>query len=143
MPEVNWIAIVIAAVASFALGGLWYSPVLFGKAWQREAGLTHEQVQSGNFVKIFGLSLVLSLLAAWNFANFLGPRPSLALGLGAGASAGLLWVAGSFGINYLFERKSLKLFLINGGYHTLQFAIIGLVLALMPCKTCTLPACAT
>jgi hypothetical protein len=39
-------------------------------------------------------------------------------------------VAASFGINYLFERRSLKLFLINGGYHTLQFTIIGLLLAL-------------
>ena len=143
MPEVNWIAIVIAALGSFLLGGLWYSPALFGKAWQREIGLTVEQLKRGNRARIFGLSFVLALLAAWNFANFLGPRPSLALGLGAGASAGLLWVAGSFGINYLFERRSLKLFLINGGYHTLQFAIIGLVLALMPCKSCTLPACAT
>lgn len=91
--------------------------------------------------QIFGLSFVLALLAAWNFANFLGPRPSLALGIGAGASAGLLWVAGSFGINYLFERKSLKLFLINGGYHTVQFAIIGLVLALLPCQDCAAVPC--
>ena len=44
MPEVNWIAIVVAAVGSFVLGGLWYSPVLFGKAWQREAGLTDEKL---------------------------------------------------------------------------------------------------
>lgn len=141
MPEVNWIAVVIAAVASFALGAVWYSPILFGKAWQREAGLSDEQIKQGNFLRIFGLALVLSLLAAWNFANFLGPRPSLALGLGAGASAGLLWVAGSFGINYLFERKSFKLFAINGGYHTLQFAIIGLVLSLLPCKDCAQLPC--
>jgi len=143
MPELNWLAVVIAALASFLLGGLWYSPVLFGKAWQRETGLTDEQLKQGNMARIFGLSFILALLAAWNFGNFLGPRPSLALGIGAGASAGLLWVAGSFGINYLFERKSLKLFLINGGYHTLQFAVIGLVLALMPCKSCSLPACPT
>ncbi len=141
MPEVNWIAIVVAAVGSFVLGGLWYSPVLFGKAWQREAGLTDEKLRSANMAQIFGLSFVLALLAAWNFANFLGPRPSLALGIGAGASAGLLWVAGSFGINYLFERKSLKLFLINGGYHTVQFAIIGLVLALLPCQDCAQLPC--
>jgi len=143
MPELNWLAVVIAALASFLLGGLWYSPVLFGKAWQRETGLTDEQLKQGSMARIFGLSFILALLAAWNFGNFLGPRPSLALGIGAGASAGLLWVAGSFGINYLFERKSLKLFLINGGYHALQFAIIGLVLALMPCKSCSLPACPT
>ena len=55
MPEVNWIAIVVAAVASFLLGGLWYSPVLFGKAWQRETGLTDEQLKKGNMAKIFGL----------------------------------------------------------------------------------------
>jgi hypothetical protein len=115
--------------------------VLFGKAWQREAGLTDEKLRSANMAQIFGLSFVLALLAAWNFANFLGPRPSLALGIGAGASAGLLWVAGSFGINYLFERKSLKLFLINGGYHTVQFAIIGLVLALLPCQDCAAVPC--
>ena len=114
---------------------------MFGAAWQRETGITDEQLARGNKARIFGLAFVLALLAAWNFANFLGPRPSLVFGTAVGFSAGLLWVAGSFGINYLFERKSLKLFLINGGYHTLQFTIIGLVLALMPCQNCALPAC--
>ena len=138
MPEVDWIAVMVAAIASFLLGGLWYSPLLFGKVWQREAGLSDEKLKQGNMAKIFGLSFVLALLAAWNFANFLGPRPSVVFGTAVGASAGLLWVASSFGINYLFERKSLKLFLINGGYHTVQFTLIGLVLALLPCKDCTL-----
>jgi hypothetical protein len=75
---------------------------------------------------------VLSLVASLVFALFLGPRPPVSLGLGAGFAAGLCWVGASFGINYLFERKSLKLFLINAGYHTMQFTIIGLVLALWP-----------
>lgn len=132
MPEVNLLAVLAAAVASFLLGGLWYSPVLFAKAWQREAGVSDAQLKSANMALIFGLAFVLSLVAAFVFALFLGPRPPLALGLGAGSSAGLCWVASSFGINYLFERKSLKLFLINGGYHTLQFTIIGLILALWP-----------
>jgi Protein of unknown function (DUF1761) len=132
MPEYNIWAVLTAAVASFVLGGLWYSPMLFGKAWQRQTGLSDEQLKNGNMALIFGLAFVLSLAAAFVFAMFLGPRPPLALGLGAGASAGLFWVSSSFGINYLFERKSLKLFLINGGYHTLQFTLIGLILALWP-----------
>ena len=132
MPEFNLWAVITAAVASFILGGLWYSPVLFGKAWQRETGLSDEQLAGGNMALIFGLAFVLSLVAAFVFALFLGPRPPLALGLGAGSSAGLCWVASSFGINYLFERKSLKLFFINGGYHTLQFTLIGLILARWP-----------
>lgn len=48
----------------------------------------------------------------------------------AGFSAGLCWVAGSFGINYLFEQRPLSLFLTNGGYHTLQYTLIGLILGL-------------
>ncbi|CAN5268969.1 hypothetical protein BH24PSE2_BH24PSE2_14270 [soil metagenome] len=132
MPEINLWAVFAAALASFVLGGLWYSPVLFGRTWQREAGLSEDRLKSGNMGLIFGLSFLLSLAAALVFAAFLGPRPPLALGLGAGAAAGLFWVAGSFAINYLFERKSLKLFLINGGYHALQFTIIGLVLGLWP-----------
>jgi hypothetical protein len=127
MPEVNYLAVVAAAFASFMLGGLWYSPALFARAWQREAGLSDEQLQGGA-ARIFGLAFVLSLIAAWMFAMFLGPKPALALGLGAGFSAGLCWVGASFGINYLFERRSLKLFLINAGYHTLQFTLIGLIL---------------
>ena len=130
MLEVNYLAVLAAAVATFALGGLWYSPALFGKVWQREAGVTEEKMKSANMPLIFGLTFVLALIAAWVFALFLGPRPPMALGLGAGFSAGLCWVAASLGINYLFERKSLKLWLINGGYHTLQFTIIGLILAL-------------
>jgi Protein of unknown function (DUF1761) len=130
MPEVNYLAVIAAAVATFALGGLWCSPALFGKVWQREAGVTEEKMKSANMMLIFGLTFVLALIAAWVFALFLGPRPPMALGLGAGFSAGLCWVGASLGINYLFERKSLKLWLINGGYHTLQFTIIGLILAL-------------
>jgi hypothetical protein len=105
-------------------------PALFGKPWQREAGVTDEQLATGNPVKIFGGALVLSILSAIMFAMFLGPRPDPVFATGAGFAAGLFWVAASFGINYLFERKSLSLFLINGGYHTVQFSVIGLVLGL-------------
>ena len=129
MPEVNVLAVIAAAVATFILGGLWYSPALFGKAWQREAGVSDEQLRTSNKGLIFGVAFLLSLIAAYVFALFLGPRPPVSLGLGAGFSAGLCWVAASFGISYLFERRSFKLF-INGGYHTLQFTIIGLLLAL-------------
>lgn len=130
MPEINYFAVAAGALATFIVGGLWYSPVLFGKAWQRETGLSDEQLARGNMLRIFGIAFVLSLIAAFVFALFLGPRPSMPLGLGAGFSAGLCWVASSFGINYLFARRSLRLFLIDGGYHTLQFTLIGVILAL-------------
>jgi hypothetical protein len=132
LSQYSILAIVLAAVSSFAVGGLWYSPLLFGPAWMRESGMTEEKVKQANMAKIYGLAFVLSLLAAFVFALFLGPDPAPGLAAGAGFAAGAFWVAASFGINYLFEQKSLKLFLINGGYHTVQFTLIGLVLGLWP-----------
>ena len=130
MPQISYLAVTAAAISTFLVGGLWYSPILFGKIWQREAGLSDQQLANSNMVRIFGAALLLSLVAAVVFALFLGPRPSMPLGLGAGFSAGLCWVASSIGINYLFARRSFKLFLIDGGYHTVQFTMIGVILAL-------------
>jgi hypothetical protein len=128
--NVNFLAVLAAAASAFVLGGLWYSPALFGRRWQAATGLSDADLRERNPALIFGGAFVLSLIAAFVFAMFLGPRPSLALGIGAGASAGLCWVAASFGINYLFEKKSLPQFVINAGYHTLQFTIYGLILGL-------------
>lgn len=130
MPEFNILAAVAAGIAGWLVGAVWYSPVLFAKVWQRETGLSDEQLAKAHMPLIFGTSLVLSVIAALVFAMFLGPKPALALGLGAGIAAGLGWVATSFGINYLFSRRSFTLFLIDGGYHALQFTVIGLVLGL-------------
>ena len=81
-------------------------------------------------VGVFGGAFVLSLVAAAVFAVFLGPAPALASSVCAGVAVGLGWVATSFGINYLFAGRSLKRWLVDGGYHTLQFTLYGLVLGL-------------
>ena len=130
MPQVNLIAVLLCGVASLVLGGIWYSPMLFAKVWQREAGLSDEQAKSGNMAMIFATAFVLSLIAAYMFGMFLGTMP-LAGAVGAGFSAGLCWVGGSYGINYLFERRSFALWAINAGYHTLQFTLFGLILGAM------------
>jgi hypothetical protein len=127
MPHVNWLAVVAAALSSFLLGGVWYS-LLLAKAWRSAAGLSDADAAGGNKALIFGGAFVLALIASAMFALFLGPNVSLTMGIGAGFAAGLCWVTTSFGINYLFERRSLRLFLINGSYHTIQFTLIGAVL---------------
>jgi hypothetical protein len=129
--EMNWIAVVAAGLSAFMLGGLWYAPPLFGKVWQVEAGVSDEQMAAGGAGKIFGLAAVLSVIAAAVFAMFLGPKPEMGFAVGAGASAGLCWVGATLGILYLFERRSLKLWLINTGYATIQFTLYGVVLSLL------------
>ena len=131
MPQVSLLATLLATVLSFVLGGLWYGPV-FGKAWMRLVGVTEASVrQNFNPAKTYGTTFVLAFLASYVFGMFLGPNPSMALGLGAGASAGIFWVAGSLWTNDLFEGRPFALTLINGGYHTVKFILIGLSFALI------------
>lgn len=129
MAGVNLWAVLAAALSSFVLGGLWYGP-LFGKRWLRESGRDAAQAGSGHPVQVFGGALVFSLLAAFVFAVFLGPAPQLDNAVMVGLVAGFCWVASSFGINYLFARRSALLWMIDGGYHTVQFGLFGLILGL-------------
>lgn len=126
MPHVNYLAVLATAVSSFVLGGVWYS-ALFRTAWIREVN-PGEAPKGGNMAMIFGGAFVLALIASWVFAMFLGANADWKFGAETGFAAGAGWVATSFGINYLFARRSLVLFAIDGGYHTVQFTLIGLIL---------------
>lgn len=127
MSDVNIFAVVVAALSSFLLGGLWYSSALFGGAWRRAAGGPEIE---GHRAKVFGLSFLFALVAALAYA-LLVPPPSTAIGAATrGLLVGAGFVAASFGINYQFANRSTILWLIDGGYHTVQFTIYGLVLGL-------------
>jgi hypothetical protein len=105
MSQVNFLAVVVAAVSSFLLGGLWYSPALFGKTWQREAGDTRKQSE-GHPAKVFGVSFLFALVAALAYAALL-PAPATALqGAIQGVAIGACIVAASFGINYQFANRT-------------------------------------
>jgi hypothetical protein len=127
--QLNHMAIVVAALSTFFLGGLWYSPILFGKAWQKENKLTDEELKKGNMALIFGLSFIFSLLMAYNLAFFISsPEIDLAMGTLYGFLTGFGWVMLGIGIISLFERRSWKYILINGGYMTLAFTLMGLII---------------
>ena len=126
--ELNYLAILAATAASFVLGGLWYSPVLFGKVWMVETGITEESAQQRNMVKVFGLAILATLIVAFNLAAFLGPDASLVSGAFYGFLAGAGWVAMAFAVNDLFEGRTLRLFAVNAGYHTLSFTLMGAII---------------
>jgi hypothetical protein len=129
MNGINPLAVIVAAVSSFLLGGLWYSPAFFGRAWNKEEGRGPDFKQP-HPAKVFGVSLVLALVAAAAFAAWVGPRPDLKTALTQGLVAGAGFVAASLGINYQFADRGVRLWLIDGGYHTAQFVLFGLVLGL-------------
>jgi hypothetical protein len=130
MEQINILAVIVAAASAFLLGGLWYSPLLFGKIWAREAGISLDQPKITPTPILFAVSFLFSLIAAAVFALFLGRNPPLNTAVRDGLTIGACWVATSFGINYQFSNRTFKLFLIDAGYYVVQFTLYGVILGL-------------
>jgi hypothetical protein len=128
--DINWLAVLVAAIVTFVLGGLWYGP-LFGKVWRTAEGQAEpEPGHRKHPALVYGLSFVLMLIAAAALAITVGPDPTVVRAVGAGLIIGVGWVATSFGVNYLFAGRRLALFAVDAGYNIVLFAAMGLVLAL-------------
>lgn len=126
--NLNWLSIIVAAVSAFALGALWYSPLLFATRWMKETGITEESVKNSNMLMIFGLSFLLSFIASFFLALFIGADAGGFFGAFAGFMAGLGWVFTFMGITYLFERRTLAHFLINSLYSVASLTLMGFII---------------
>lgn len=131
MGPVNWLAVLLGAVAFFAVGMVWYG-ALFGKVWQRESGMNDPRRQGGNPAVTFGLCFLLELVVSAMFGHNLArtaPPPHVVMMMAFGFGATLMVPA--IGINYLFQRQSFTLFLIDAGHLVLgTLAMGGVFLAL-------------
>ena len=130
--NINWLAVVLGTVAFFAVGALWYG-VLFGKVWQLEVGLSNERLKSGaNMPLIFGLCFLLEFIVVLTLGHlfaFLQPSDHVKMMMATGF--GLAIMTPATGINYLYQRKSLKLFLIDAAHFVVGMAAAGLVFVLL------------
>jgi hypothetical protein len=128
----NWLAVILATVAFFAVGALWYT-VLFGKIWQREVGLSNEQLTGGrNMMLVMGTCFVLEFvvcLTVGHMFDFLEPSDRAKMMIALGLALGVMMPA--TGINYLYQRKSLKLFLVDSGHFVAGMAAVGGVFVLL------------
>jgi len=128
--NLNWLAIVVAAVSTFVIGGIWYSPLLFVNGWMASNNFETEDLKKSNKLLVFGVSFILALIMALNLAMFIGTSTDLSFALMASFLTAIGWILPSMGIIALFEMKSLKYFLINGGYIFVSFMVMGLIIGL-------------
>lgn len=140
MSSINWLAVLVAGISSFVIGGIWYSPGLFGKAWMKDNNFTEEDVKKGNKGMIFGWTLIFSLLMAANLGMFLldpkascpadcGQKVDLTWGMTAGFLAGI-WTFCAIAIHSLFEKKPWRLIFINGFYSLVALTVMGAIIGI-------------
>ena len=126
-----YLEIFIGAAAAFMLGFLWYT-ALFGKAWQAETGITDEQAQS-NMAMTHGLAFVMMVIISYGLNYVVNMHEVAEQTFVHGAFHGFLscalYAAPLIGVHYLYQRKSLKLFLIDAGYALAFFALSAGVMA--------------
>jgi hypothetical protein len=128
LTAVNWLAVVAATTAAFLLGGLWYSRSMFGNAWMQEVGLSAESIARTSLRSALAGAAALQFVSATALAVFLGPGSTWLIGLQSGLIVGVCWLATSYGITYLFERRTFRLFGINAGYYVVVFATTATII---------------
>src|SRR3954469_5662846 len=125
---INWPAIFVAAISSFAIGGVWYNPKVFGNAWMKDSNLSDEQIKKSNMGKTFGFAALFSLISAANLAAFLAePTTTASWGATAGFLASI-WTFGAIAPHSIFEQKSWRHIFINGGYSVVSLVVMGAIL---------------
>lgn len=134
---VNWLGVVLAALAGFVVGGVWYGPVM-GKKWMGAVGLTEEDAKSANMGMVYGCAFAFSLLSSWVLAHTfqsyadLGAEFSVGVKVLTALGVALGFIVPAIGTNYLFSMKSRTLFFIDASYWLLFYIAMGLVHAYLP-----------
>jgi len=137
MGNLDLLAIVLGALAFFAVSVAWYT-MSFGKLWRQAAGITGDIVSAGPRARqnpvwlIMSLAFLFELLISLTLAHqyaMTGPsdRAKMMIAIGYGA----MLIAPALGIHYLFRMRSGKLFAIDAAHFVVGMAAMGAVYCLM------------
>jgi hypothetical protein len=139
-PAVNWLAIFVAAIVIFILGGLWYSPLLFAKRWVALQGKTEEQMRAdaaaANMPVLYISAFVCSFLIAVVMGHFIAHMSTLNV-MEPGAAHGALfgfgcWLGFAAPTSYataIFSGTPKQKWLIDSTYNLVSFVLAGIILA--------------
>jgi len=128
--HINYLAVLVSAIAYFAIGALWYSPVLFGKMWMEAKNVQPDPNRSG-MAKLFITTFILNLLCVFIAATFVSAlgANSVADGINLGVRIALGFAVSTMGINYMYDNKPAKLFWIDSGYHIVGIVVAAIILS--------------
>ncbi len=128
---VNYLAVLICGILAMGLSALWYSPMLLGKIWLVAIEKSEEeQSENINHIKVYSISFIAQLVIAFVLAKIMSmvgvstPEEGIRL-------AFLSWIgftATTMTINMLYEGKTFKQFVVDGGYHLIVFIVYGIIL---------------
>jgi hypothetical protein len=127
--NINLWAVLLAAATKVIMGSFWYSPLILGKTWMRENGFTEEDFKKGHPIWLMAiLSLSFAFTAALAMSFFITPQSGIASGAGMGAIVSVFWISASKANTTLYEKYSLKHYLIHASYDICSYIAMGAIL---------------
>ncbi|HTL41245.1 MAG TPA: DUF1761 domain-containing protein [Pseudolysinimonas sp.] len=133
IPEINWVAVLLAAVSSMVVGAVWYAKPVFGRRWMRLTGLTDETLR-GTAVLPLIITFVVSFLTAAVLAGSAALAQHFYEGsffLNAVLTSVILWIgftAARMITHDLFERRNSSLTVLNLAHELVTVVVMGLVI---------------
>ncbi len=131
------IGFVVAGIVFWLLGAIWYN--LLGKQWQGALGFTEEYLEKGNMALKMGLSLLCMIAMCFAIHASLGnhfatddPGQTFGHGVAHGAAIGVFYCAMAMGINYVYQQRPIKLWLIDATYQIIGLAVAGGIISVWP-----------
>lgn len=132
MGDIHWLAVGLSTVAAFIVGAIWYG-ALFGQSWKKELGVVSDLREEPPVWMLFGGNFLLLLASAFMLGHMFArngvDRTEIFLMMSGGVA--LFFVLPALWINYLYQQKSIKLAMIDGGHWIAAYLAMGAVFALM------------
>ena len=133
LSDLNWLAVIVAAVAWFILGALWYTPPPMAKIWMEAGGIKVPEDQKPNpavflitLVAYLLTTILVGVLVAATGTDTVAEGVTLGLMLGVG-----FWIASYIiAATYEMKPKPLAYILFNGIYNTIAMVVVSVILAL-------------
>ena len=133
LTDMNWLAVLVAAVAYFMLGAIWYSKALFGNTWLKSTGINMSNTDTkkgmGGVMAFTFLLVAITCIGLGILVHRLGLYAALS-GVKLGLLTGICFAVTSISISYLYQSKPRVLWLIDGGYHLLGNVVAAVILCL-------------
>lgn len=131
--HINWLAAIVALIASMVLAKTWFTPKTFGNPWRKYTGITPADSKKAgkkpiiltlfaNAITVIVMAGAISISAAYFQSN------SIWLALLVGFAVWLAFSATTLTTHNAFEQKPQKLTLINNGYQLALFLIISAII---------------
>jgi len=133
LSNINWLAVLVSAVAYFVLGAIWYSKALFAPAWARLVGIDMNNPVKGKSIGVMMIGsfllIVVTVIAQALIVNSIG-LTGIASGIKLGLLTGLGFATTAVSISFIYESRPLALYFIDCGYHVVGQLAAAIILVL-------------